>query len=98
MFPTVGAHTTFPVLGMEVPSLEKFHTKTGDFRSGKPAKRDFLVVVNESTQNECHEDYHMMFMVDITDETRPFSVSNFYVPEKRQLLCSWRTFRHALIE
>ena len=47
MYPTVGAHTTFPVLGMDVPAFEKFHTKTGEFRSGKPAKRDFLVVVNE---------------------------------------------------
>jgi hypothetical protein len=88
MYPTVGAHTTFPVLGMDVPEFEKFHTKTGKFRTGKPAKRDFLVVVNESTQNECHEDYHMMFMVDITDETRPFSVSNFHVPEASGNFCS----------
>ena len=75
-------------MGMDVPAFEKFHTKTGDFRSGKPAKRDFLLVVNESTQNECHEDYHMMFMVDITDETKPFSVSNFYVPEKSGNFCA----------
>ncbi len=88
MYPTVGAHTTFPVLGMEVPAFDKFHVKSGDFRYGKPAKRDFLVVVNESTQNECHEDYHMMFMVDITDETKPFAVSNFHVPEKSGNFCS----------
>ena len=87
MYPTIGAHTTLPLLGMEVPAFEKFHTKTGDFRSGKPAKRDFILAVNESTQNECHEDYHMIFMVDITDETRPFSVSNFYVPEKPGNFC-----------
>ena len=88
MYPTVGAHTTYPIMGMDVPAFEKFHTKTGDFRSGKPAKRDFLLVVNESTQNECHEDYHMMFMVDITDETKPYSVSNFYVPEKSGNFCA----------
>lgn len=29
-----------------------------------------------------------MFMVDITDETRPFSVSNYYVPEKPGNFCS----------
>ena len=88
MYPTVGAHTTYPIMGMDVPAFEKFHTKTGDFRSGKPGKRDFLLVVNESTQNECHEDYHMMFMVDITDETKPYGVSNFYVPEKSGNFCA----------
>ena len=70
-----------------MPAFEKFHVKTGDFRSGKPAQRNFLLVVNESTQNECHEDYHMMFMVDITDETKPFTVSNYYVPEKSGDFC-----------
>ena len=88
MYPTIGAHTTLPLLGMDVPAFEKFHVKTGDFRSGKPAKRDFILAVNESTQNECHEDYHMIFMVDITDETKPFSVSNFYVPEKPGNFCA----------
>jgi hypothetical protein len=88
MYPTVGAHTTFPILGMDVPAFEKFHIKSAEDKSGKPAKRDFLLVVNESTQNECHEDYHMMFMVDITDETKPFSVSNYYVPEKSGNFCA----------
>jgi len=88
MYPTVGAHTTFPVLGMDVPDFEKFHVQSGKFRTGRPAKRDFLVVVNESTQNECHEDYHMMFMVDITDEKKPYGVSNFYVPESSGNFCS----------
>ena len=36
---------------------------------GKTA--DFLVVVNESTQNECREHRHMVFFVDITDESKP---------------------------
>ncbi|HTD91404.1 MAG TPA: hypothetical protein VK663_12125 [Burkholderiales bacterium] len=88
MYPTVGAHTTFPVMGMDVPAFDNFHVKSEGFRTGKPAKRDFLVVVNESTQNDCHEDYHMMFMVDITDETRPYNVSNFHVPEKSGNFCA----------
>lgn len=88
MYPTVGAHTTFPVLGMAVPEFDHFHTKSAQDRTGRPAKRDFLVVVNESTQNECHEDYHMMFMVDITDETKPYGISNFHVPEKSGNFCS----------
>jgi hypothetical protein len=29
-----------------------------------------------------------MFMVDITDETKPFSVSNYYVPEKSGDFCA----------
>ena len=66
MYPTVGAHTTFPILGMEVKEFDNFKVKGGDWRTGKPAKRDFLLVVNESTQNECHEDYHMMIMVIMT--------------------------------
>ena len=88
MYPTVGAHTTLPILGMDVPAFGKFHVKSGEFRSGKPARRDFILAVNESTQNECHEDNHMMFMVDITDETKPFSVSNYYVPEKPGDFCT----------
>jgi hypothetical protein len=88
LYPTVGAHTTFPMLGMEPEPFQKFHVKSGEFRSGKPAKRDFLLVVSESTQNDCREDYHMMYIVDITDETKPYGVSNFYVPEKSGNFCA----------
>jgi hypothetical protein len=73
---------------MDVPDFEKFHVKSGNFRTGRPEKRDFIVVVNESTQNECHEDYHMMFMVDITDEKKPYGVSNFHVPESSGNFCA----------
>jgi hypothetical protein len=76
------------VLGMDVAAFEKFHVKSGNFRTGKPAKRDFLVVVSESTQNECHEDYHMMYMVDMTNEAKPYGVSNFYVPEESGNFCA----------
>jgi hypothetical protein len=77
--PYIGAHTTFPVLGMDVPDLEHF---------GKYSKRDMMVVVNESTQNECREDYHMMWMVDITTESKPMVVSNYHVPEKSGNFCA----------
>ncbi len=87
LYPTVGAHTTFPMLGMEPEPFRKFHVKSGDLRTGKPAKRDFLLVVSESTQNECREDNHMIYFVDITDETRPYGVSNFYVPEASRNFC-----------
>jgi hypothetical protein len=88
LYPTVGAHTAFPLLGMEPPMFEKFHVQSGKFRTGRPAKRDFLVLVSESTQNECREDYHIVYFVDITDETKPFGVSNFAVPEKSGNFCS----------
>lgn len=71
MYPTVGAHTTFPVLGIEIADFSK---------NTKGRVRDFLVVVNESTANECREDRQMVFMVDISDETRPFPVANYQVP------------------
>ena len=87
MYPTVGAHTTLPILGMEVEALSNFVPQEPGFRTGRPKTRDYILAVNESTQNECREDYHMAFMIDITDETRPFGISNFYVPEKDGKFC-----------
>jgi len=79
MYPTMGAHTTFPVLGIPVQ----------DFRmNSKGTVRDFLVTVNESTANECQEDRQMMFMVDITDPSKPFPVANYQVPESSGNFCS----------
>jgi hypothetical protein len=79
LYPNTGAHTAFPVLGMSIAEFSKME-------KGKTA--DFVVVVNESTQNECREYRHMVFFVDVTDETRPFSVSNFDVPEASGDFCS----------
>ena len=42
-----GAHTTLPVLGINHPELQLFNN---------PKHRDVIVVVNESTSNECRED------------------------------------------
>lgn len=79
LYPNTGAHTTFPVLGIPIPEFS-------NMEKGKTA--DFLVVVNESTQNECREFRHMVFFVDITDETKPWPVSNFDVPEASGSFCS----------
>jgi hypothetical protein len=79
LYPNTGAHTTFPVLGMEMPEFAK---------SDKGKTADFVVVVNEATQNECREFRQMVFFVDITTESRPFSVSNFQVPEASGNYCS----------
>ena len=87
MYPTVGAHTTLPILGMEVDAFSDFVPQSEGFRTGRPKTRDMMLVVNESTQNECREDYHMAFMLDMTDETRPFGVSNFHIDEKAGKFC-----------
>ena len=79
MSPLVGAHTVFPVLGMEV----------AEFAKDKDGKiRDFLVVTNESLVNECAEARQMVFMVDVTVESKPFSVANYTVPEKSGDFCT----------
>ena len=67
-----GAHTTLPLLGMPMAEFQK--DKVG-------ATKDFVMIVNEQIQNVCNEARQMVFVVDISDETRPFTVSNFNVPE-----------------
>ena len=76
--PRLGAHTTFPVLGMDVPEF-------ADNSEGR--SRDMLLVVGESLRNECLENRQMMYMVDITDETKPWPVANFQVPEESGNFC-----------
>jgi hypothetical protein len=79
MSPAWGGHTAFPVLGVPVPAFQK---------QARGKVRDFVVLVSESLQNECREYPHFAFLVDITDETRPFSVANFMVPEASGNFCT----------
>src|SRR5262249_61869588 len=73
-----GRPTAFPVLGMTV----------GDWLTNtKGQVRDFVVLVSEAIANECREFRHATFMVDITTETRPFSVATFQVPESLGAFC-----------
>ena len=81
--PYMGAHTTLPVLGMQVADLAKY---TGP-KAG-PRHRDILVVVNESTSNECLEPRQMVYFMDITNEKTPFTIANFDVPEAPHNFCS----------
>lgn len=78
MMPTNGAHTTFPMLGMEVP----------EFAHDAAHKRDFLLVVDEALANECTEPRQMAWLVDITTESKPQFISNFMVPEASGNFCS----------
>jgi hypothetical protein len=77
--PMHGAHTTFPLLDMEIPEFSKNLL-------GK--KRDFIVVTDEAIQKECLEGRQMVWFVDITTETKPFGVASWTVPEKSGNFCS----------
>lgn len=78
--PFMGAHTTFPVLGVAVKRFEKDAALT---------VRDFIVLVNEAGGNECSgATRQMMFMVDITDDTKPWPIANFDVRETDGNFCS----------
>jgi hypothetical protein len=79
MPPTNGAHTTFPVLGVEVAEFAK--DKVG-------AKRDFAVIVDESLVNECAEARQMVWIADITSEKKPFNVASWTVPEASGNFCT----------
>lgn len=74
----MGAHTTFPLLGVEIP----------DFKTSETKVRDFLVIVNENNVTVCNEPRQMAFFVDITDEKRPFGVANYDVLESSGKFCS----------
>jgi hypothetical protein len=77
--PTAGAHTAFPVLGMDVPEFAK--DKTG-------GKRDIVVIVSESLVNECAEARQMVWLADITAEAKPFNLSGWTVPEASGNFCT----------
>jgi hypothetical protein len=77
--PDVGAHTTYPLLGMDLPDLDK---------NGKQGKRDFLVVPGETTDNECHDAKQMLRIFDITTESKILGVSTWTVPEASGNFCS----------
>lgn len=79
MPPMHGAHTVFPMLGVEIPEFK--HNYAGH-------QRDFIVITDEAIQMECMEGRQMTWFIDITTETKPFGVSNFTVPEASGNFCS----------
>ena len=74
-----GAHTTLPVLGMQVAEFAK------DADGGK---RNIVVVVDESLANECTEPRQMVWMVDATDEKQPVGIATYTVSESSGNFCS----------
>ena len=74
-----GAHTTFPLMDVKIEEFSK---------NLLGSKRDFLVVTNEAIQKECLEGRQMVWVVDISNEKKPFGVANWGVPEKTANYCS----------
>lgn len=79
MSPLVGAHTTFPVLGMPIAEFAK--DAIGKIRN-------FVVITDEQIRNECQEARQMVWFVDVTVERRPASVATWGVPEASGNFCS----------
>jgi hypothetical protein len=77
--PTGGAHTTLPLPGIKVAEFAK---------DAQGAVRDFVMIVNESLVNECRETRQMVWIADVTAESKPFNVSSFTVPEASGNFCS----------
>ena len=78
LFPSAGAHTTFPVLRVAVPDFSE---------NTQGAVRDFVVITNESTQNECRENRQLVYIADVSTESKPFNISNYQVPEEPGHFC-----------
>ena len=83
--PSMGAHTVFPVLGMDVFP----NNAQGRFR-------DIVVLVNEAGGNNsggvCPGNRQLVYIVDVTiangAEARPMGVANFQVPEASGNFCA----------
>ena len=77
-FPTnIGAHTVLPMLDMEIEH----------FKKSRDSKRDFIVAVDESINDECREANQQVWFIDITQETKPFGVANWPVKEASGKFC-----------
>ena len=77
--PDMGAHNIVPMLQMQLP----------EFAKQKSSKvKDFLMLIGETTPNECQESRQMARIFDITTETKPVGVSTWTVPEDSGNFCT----------
>ena len=73
-----GVHTAYPLLDVDI----------SDYAGNRDQRtRDFVVLVSESTANQCQEARHVVFFVDITDEVHPLPVATFQVQEASGGFC-----------
>jgi hypothetical protein len=75
--PDAGAHTAFPLLGVEGPA-----------GSAAGRARDFVVVTAEALAGECREARQKAWIVDVSVETGPKIVADWTVPEEPGGFCS----------
>jgi hypothetical protein len=98
--PDMGAHTAFPLLGMQLGEFAKQkpnpgspaaagveHDHGGPAPQGMQAHRDFVVAVGEALANECLESRQMVRVLDITTEWKPFGIASWTVPETSGNFC-----------
>jgi hypothetical protein len=77
--PESGAHTAFPLLGVDL----------GEFAQMKEGEvRNFLVVPGESLASDCAEARQMVHILDITNEAAPIGVATWTVSEASGHFCS----------
>ena len=76
--PNFGAHTTLPIIGVEVPDYAT---------SAMGSVRNFLVMPSESTRNECHEERDAVLLIDITYPETPMPISSYQVQESNGGFC-----------
>jgi len=99
--PDAGAHTAFPLLGMQLAEFarQKLPATAAPAGAGHDhgesvplnttqAHRDFIAVVSEALANECAEPRQLVRLVDITFETAPIGASTWTVPEASGNFCS----------
>src|SRR5436190_12007301 len=99
--PDMGAHTTFPLLGMQLGEFGRQKLRPGtaaaagidhDHGDAAPVRtqstRDFIAAIGETTANECLENRQIVRMIDITTEASPVGVSSWTVPESSGNFCN----------
>jgi len=77
--PYQAVHSVLPLIGMEIPEYSGH---------AKGRVRDFLLVLPEAIENECHEAPQALLVVDITDDRSPIGVANFQVDNPDGGFCS----------
>ena len=75
--PAYGAHTAFPVMGMDLPES-----------SGRKGRRDFVVVTNEALGDGCGGPRQKVWIVDVAGETRPEVASTWALDDKIGNFCA----------